>query len=181
MARRPGPPERCWPAGRRPPPSSRWGSPERVVLTFNATHGLNIAVHSLVKPGATVLLSGYEHNAVTRPLASIADVRLRVVRAPLFCPNLFLEELERRLTPEVDVVICTHVSNVFGYVLPVEEVAALCRRRQVPLIVDASQSAGCFLCVWRTGARPLWRCLVTRGSMVPREPGCSSAKLEENP
>lgn len=61
---------------------------------------------------------------------------------PLFCPNLFLEELERRLTPEVDVVICTHVSNVFGYVLPVEEVAALCRRRQVPLIVDASQSAG---------------------------------------
>ena len=119
------------------------GQPERVVLTFNATHGLNIAVHSLVKPGATVLLSGYEHNAVTRPLASIADVRLRVVRAPLFCPNLFLEELERRLTPEVDVVICTHVSNVFGYVLPVEEVAALCRRRQVPLIVDASQSAGC--------------------------------------
>ena len=118
------------------------GQPERVVLTFNATHGLNIAVHSLVKPGATVLLSGYEHNAVTRPLAAIADVRLRVVRAPLFCPNLFLEELERRLTPEVDVVICTHVSNVFGYVLPVEEVAALCRRRQVPLIVDASQSAG---------------------------------------
>ena len=112
------------------------------MLTFNATHGLNIAVHSLVKPGATVLLSGYEHNAVTRPLASIADVRLQVVRAPLFCPNLFLEELERRLTPEVDVVICTHVSNVFGYVLPVEEVAALCRRRQVPLIVDASQSAG---------------------------------------
>ena len=75
------------------------GQPERVVLTFNATHGLNIAVHSLVKPGATVLLSGYEHNAVTRPLASIADVRLRVVRAPLFCPNLFLEELERRLRP----------------------------------------------------------------------------------
>ena len=158
------------------------GQPERVVLTFNATHGLNIAVHSLVKPGATVLLSGYEHNAVTRPLASIADVRLRVVRAPLFCPNLFLEELERRLTPEVDVVICTHVSNVFGYVLPVEEVAALCRRRQVPLLLWTPPSRpGCFLCVWRTGARPLWRCLVTRGSMVPREPGCSSAKLEENP
>ena len=118
------------------------GQPERVVLTFNATHGLNIAVHSLVKPGATVLLSGYEHNAVTRPLASIADVRLRVVRAPLFCPNLFLEELERRLTPEVDVVICTHVSNVFGCVQPLEEIAGVCRSRGVPLLVDASQSAG---------------------------------------
>lgn len=41
--------------------------PEQVVLTFNATHGLNLAIHSLVRPGATVLLSGYEHNAVTRP------------------------------------------------------------------------------------------------------------------
>ena len=116
--------------------------PERVVLTFNATHGLNIAVKSLVKPGASVLLSGYEHNAVTRPLAAIPGVQVEVVRAPLFCPGLFLEELERCLTPQVDVMICTHVSNVFGYVLPMEEIAALCRRRGVALIVDASQSAG---------------------------------------
>lgn len=116
--------------------------PERVVLTFNATHGLNIAIRSLVKPGGRVLLSGYEHNAVTRPLAAIPQVAVEVVKAPIFCPNLFLEELERRLGPEIDVMICTHVSNVFGYVLPMEEIAALCRRRRVPLIVDASQSAG---------------------------------------
>src|SRR5699024_3562749 len=32
---------------------------------------------------------------------------------------------------------------VFGFVLPVEEVARLCRAREIPLIVDASQSAGC--------------------------------------
>ena len=44
--------------------------------------------------------------------------------------------------PGVDVVICNHVSNVFGFVQPVEKVAALCRSRGVPLIVDASQSAG---------------------------------------
>lgn len=116
--------------------------PEQVVLTFNATHGLNLAIHSLVRPGATVLLSGYEHNAVTRPLAAIPELRLRVVRAPMFCPDLFLEALEHQLNRGVDVVICTHVSNVFGYALPVEEVANLCRQRQVPLIVDASQSAG---------------------------------------
>ena len=32
--------------------------PDRVVFTFNATHGLNIAIKTLVKPGSTVLLSG---------------------------------------------------------------------------------------------------------------------------
>ena len=39
-------------------------------------------------------------------------------------------------------MICNHVSNVFGFVQPVEAVAALCRDRGVPLIIDASQSAG---------------------------------------
>ena len=39
-------------------------------------------------------------------------------------------------------MICTHVSNVFGYRLPAEGIAALCRRRDVPFVLDASQSAG---------------------------------------
>lgn len=118
------------------------GEPDRVVLTANATHGLNIAVKSLVKPGGTVLLSGWEHNAVTRPLRTIPGVGVRTIRTPLFRPDLFLEELDRRLTGEVDVMVCTEVSNVFGYVLPVGEIAALCRARGVPLMVDASQGAG---------------------------------------
>lgn len=120
----------------------RVDQPERVVLTFNATHGLNIAVRSLIKPGQTVVLSGYEHNAVTRPLAMIPGVRVKLVKAPLFRPDLFLEEFVRQLTGEVDAAVFTHVSNVFGYALPMEQAAALCRRNGVPFLVDASQSAG---------------------------------------
>lgn len=118
------------------------GEPDRVVLTTNATHGLNIAVKTLVRPGSTVLLSGWEHNAVTRPLQTIPGVRIRILRTPLFRPDLFLEEVDRQLTGEVDVMVCTQVSNVFGYVLPVAEIAALCRDRGVPFLVDASQGAG---------------------------------------
>ena len=33
-------------------------------------------------------------------------------------------------------------SNVFGFILPVGEIADLCRARGIPLVVDASQSAG---------------------------------------
>ena len=117
--------------------------PERVVFTFNATHGLNIALKTLVKPGSTVLISGYEHNAVTRPLHAIPNVTVKVAAAPLFDQQAMLEAFTRALTPEVDAVVCTHVSNVFGFVLPIESIAALCRRRGVPLVVDASQSAGC--------------------------------------
>lgn len=116
--------------------------PEQVVFTFNATHALNIAIKSLVKPGNTVLISGYEHNAVSRPLASIPGIGVRILNTPLFRPDLFLERMEKELQAGVDVVICIHVSNVFGYILPIEQVAQLCRRWEVPFIVDASQSAG---------------------------------------
>ena len=117
-------------------------SPEQVVFTSNATHGLNIAIHSLIKPGCQVVLSGYEHNAVTRPLHAIKNVELTVIDTPLFQPRQAVEEFARALEGRVDAVVCTHVSNVFGYVLPIEEIAQLCRDKNVPLIVDASQSAG---------------------------------------
>jgi selenocysteine lyase/cysteine desulfurase len=39
--------------------------------------------------------------------------------------------------------VFTHVSNVFGYILPLEELAALCRSHGVPFVIDAAQSAGC--------------------------------------
>lgn len=116
--------------------------PDQVVLTMNATHGLNLAIKTLVSPGDTVLISGYEHNAVTRPLAAIPNVTVKVADAPLFQPEAMVERFRSQMTPEVSCVICTHVSNVFGYVLPVERIAALCRERGVPLILDASQSAG---------------------------------------
>ena len=118
-------------------------TPEQVVFTSNATHGLNIAIHTLVKPGSTVLVSGYEHNAVTRPLARIPRVTIKIASSPLFHPELLLEDFERQLTAEVKCVVTTHVSNVFGYILPVEEMAQLCSQKGIPFVLDASQSAGC--------------------------------------
>ena len=116
-------------------------SPEQVVLTMNATHALNIAVKSLVPPGGSAVISGYEHNAVTRPLAALG-AEVSVADGPLFHPEAVTEAFEALVRPGVDAVICTHVSNVFGFVQPVEAVAAVCRRQGVPLMIDASQSAG---------------------------------------
>lgn len=116
--------------------------PEQVVLTSNATHGLNIAIRSLARPGGTVVISGYEHNAVTRPLYAIPGIKIKIAAGPLFDSDGVYAAFEREITPEVDVVICNHVSNVFGFIQPVERIAQLCRERGKPLIVDASQSAG---------------------------------------
>lgn len=113
-----------------------------VVFTGNATHGLNIAIHSLLHPGDSVVVSGYEHNAVTRALHAIPNLTVTVIDTPLFCREQAAEEFEKAIRKRPAAVICNHVSNVFGAVQPVEEIAAVCREREVPLLVDASQSAG---------------------------------------
>ncbi len=117
-------------------------SPERVIFTFNATHGLNLAIRTLVKPGSHVIISGYEHNAVTRTLRAVGNISVTVVDTPLFFPDAAIEEFEQAIKQGADAVICNHVSNVFGYILPLEKIAEFCRKSGVPLIVDASQSAG---------------------------------------
>ncbi len=115
--------------------------PEQVVFTSNCTHGLNMAICTLVKPGGRAIISGFEHNAVTRPLHGL-KARVTVAGCKLFDPADTLEQFEAALKKGADAAVFTHVSNVFGYILPVEELAMLCRQYRVPFIVDAAQSAG---------------------------------------
>ena len=115
--------------------------PEQVVFTSNCTHGLNIAIRTLVRPGDRVVISGFEHNAVTRPLHGL-NAKVQVAGRRLFDWDDTLDEWEKALQKKPKAAVFTHVSNVFGYILPVEKLAALCRNYQVPFIVDAAQSAG---------------------------------------
>ena len=115
--------------------------PQQVVLTTSCTHGLNIAIKSLVKPGKRVVISGFEHNAVTRPLHALG-AEITVAGRKLFEWEDTLHRFEDGLRRRPDAAVFTHVSNVFGYILPVAELAKLCRQYGVPFILDAAQSAG---------------------------------------
>ena len=115
--------------------------PERVVLTGSCTHGLNLAIRTLVKPGDRVVVSGFEHNAVIRPLYGL-DARIAVAGKRLFDWEDTLRAFRKALDQRPKCAVFTHVSNVFGYILPVLEMAKACRRRGVPFILDAAQSAG---------------------------------------
>lgn len=115
--------------------------PEQAVFTSNCTHGLNIAIRSLVPPGGRAVISGFEHNAVVRPLYALG-AEVTVAGRRLWDWADTLAEFDRALARGADAAIFTHVSNVFGYILPVQAMARLCRERGVPFILDAAQSAG---------------------------------------
>ena len=94
--------------------------PEQVALTTSCTHGLNIAIRPLHALGAEITVAG-------RKLFDWKDT---------------LESFRKALDQKPDAVVFTHVSNVFGYILPVEELARMCRDRGIPFVMDAAQSAG---------------------------------------
>ena len=114
--------------------------PEHIVFTMNATHALNLAIRSLISRGDRVVISGFEHNSVTRPLHAL-NADIQVAGRMLFDREEVLNAFQKTL-PGARAAVCTHVSNAFGYILPIYEIADLCRQHGVPLIIDASQSAG---------------------------------------
>lgn len=115
--------------------------PEQVVFTGSCTHGLNMAIKTLVRPGQRVVISGFEHNAVVRPLHALG-ARVEVAGRRLFSWEDTLEDFHRLLKTRPSAAVFTHQSNVFGYILPIKELGELCRQYGVPFIVDAAQSAG---------------------------------------
>ena len=115
--------------------------PDQVVFTSNCTHGLNMAIHTLVKPDSRVVISGFEHNAVTRPLYALG-AKVTVAGRKLFDWEDTLASFSRALEDGAEAAVFTHVSNVFGYILPVEQMANLCRQKGIPFVIDAAQSAG---------------------------------------
>jgi cysteine desulfurase family protein len=116
----------------------------RVCFTYNATDAINLLIQGLVQPGDHVVSSRLEHNSVLRPLHHLqAQGRIRFDLVP-FNSDGFIEpdQISAVIKPATRLVVLTHASNVLGSVQPVEAIAAVCRSRGVPLVLDASQSAG---------------------------------------
>ena len=115
--------------------------PSQVVFTMNATHALNLAIHALCPDGTVTAVSGYEHNSVTRPLFARKRAVI-ILRSRLFDPADFLMQAERAIEEGARLFVINHVSNVFGSIAPLAALDALLISHNIPMILDASQSAG---------------------------------------
>lgn len=119
-------------------------NPENVIFTLNCTHAINMVLKGLLSPGDHVVVSDMEHNAVMRPLSALADrgVAYSTARVSDCDPEETLSNFREALRPNTKLVVCIHVSNVWGIKLPIERITAMCHQYGIPVLVDASQSAG---------------------------------------
>jgi cysteine desulfurase family protein len=119
------------------------GDPTRVVLTSNATESLNMVIQGLFGPGDHCITTAMEHNSVLRPLYLMAGRQVAYTVLPLdekgrLDPN----RIEAAVRKNTKAVIMTHASNVTGNVNDLQSIHEICRKYQLKLILDASQTVG---------------------------------------
>lgn len=117
--------------------------PENVVFTAGITTSLNMILKGFLKPGDHVITSAMEHNAVMRPLRQLEQHGVELSLIP--CREdgtLCLECLPDLIRPNTKLVVMLHASNVCGTIMPIQEVAQLCRREGIRFVVDSAQTGG---------------------------------------
>lgn len=121
-------------------------SAENVIFTKNATEALCLAIFGTIDKKCRVITTNLEHNSVMRPLHRLSrdiGIKIDILDATKSDDELIFE-FEGKLKSDVGAVICTHASNICPRVLPIEKIGAICKKRGVPLIIDAAQSAGSY-------------------------------------
>ena len=116
----------------------------RLVFTKNTTESLNLALLGMLKEGDHVVTTSMEHNSVLRPLEHL---RSKGVSHTIVSGSeegfVSAEDIEAAVTEDTRLVAVTGASNVTGTIQPLDDIGRICAERQIPLLVDAAQLAGC--------------------------------------
>ena len=118
-----------------------------VVFTPSITVALNEIIQGVeIHEGDNIYVSPYEHNAVARVCELIAESKhANIIQMPLIKDTLEIdiELLKYQFSNKHPKLVCaTHVSNVTGYILPVNEIFIEARKYSAINVLDTAQSLG---------------------------------------
>ena len=118
---------------------------EEVVFTSGATHALNLAAFGIgeafLKEGDEIIVGESEHHSNLIPwqmLCGRKGVTIKVLPVDED-GRLCVEALEGLISARTRLVCIAHISNVLGLVNSVREVADICRKHSILLLVDGAQ------------------------------------------
>lgn len=119
----------------------------KVAYTPSVTIALNEILHGLdFRSGDVIYVSPYEHNAVARTLTTIQKEKNVLIRELPICEDSLEIDIEKLkyvfLKERPKCVCCTHISNVTGYILPVNEIFMCAKEFGAITVLDAAQSMG---------------------------------------
>jgi isopenicillin-N epimerase len=121
---------------------------EGLVFVDNASSGVNAVLRSLaLRAGDEIVISDQAYGGVMRAAAFIARERgatLVTVALPFPAedPAAVVAAIEGAITPRTRIALLDHVSSETALVLPLAEMAAACRAKGVPVLVDGAHAPG---------------------------------------
>ena len=121
-------------------------STDEIIFTRSATEALNLVAASVgqsIGEGDEIILTIMEHHSNIVPWHFLRERKGAVIKwiGVDEDGNFSLEEFERALTKRTKFVAITHMSNVLGTVVPVEDVIRIAHAHGVQVLVDGSQGA----------------------------------------
>lgn len=124
------------------------GRAEDWAFVENATQGLNAIAASLtLEPGDELLCLSQVYGAIGNALRHhAARCGARIVTVPVPVPfgdpEPLLSALAGALGPRTRLVCFDHVASASAAVLPIREMAAMCRERGIPVAIDGAHAPG---------------------------------------
>jgi cysteine desulfurase / selenocysteine lyase len=120
--------------------------PEEILFTRNTTEALNLVAYTWaaenIREGDEIVITTMEHHSNIVPWQWAVERQGAVLKYVEFGPDgtIDLADVERLVTPRTKLVSMTHMSNVFGTINPVKEVAKIAHDRGALMMVDGAQS-----------------------------------------
>jgi len=121
---------------------------DEVVLTRNTTEGMNHVASGLdLKAGDEVLTTNHEHGGgrvCWQHLARQRGVRLMYMKMPnpVRHKAQILELVESHITPRTRVCSFMHIDTITGMQMPMADISAITRKRDILLACDGAQAPG---------------------------------------
>ncbi len=122
-------------------------SPNEILFTRGATDALNMLAFSFgeafIQAGDEIIVSALEHHSNIVPWQMLCERKGAVLKVIPLSEDLVwnTEALSNLLTERTKLISVAHVSNVLGIINPIEEVIRQAHERNIPVCIDAAQSA----------------------------------------
>lgn len=118
---------------------------EEIIFTSGTTHSLNLAARLLTQDlseGDEIILTQIEHHANLIPWQIVASEKKLTLKFLELQENgeLDASHLETLITDKTQILAVTHISNVSGYISPIQELTKIAHMHDVRVVVDAAQS-----------------------------------------
>lgn len=120
--------------------------PEEIAITRNATEALETVIQGIdFKKGDEILTTDQDYPSILNALEMLSKrqgVKITKIAlpVPVSNPSEVVKRFENAITPKTKALVCCHIINLTGQILPVQAICEMAKKHKVQTIIDGAHS-----------------------------------------